>query len=247
MFLSHLENEISTRRGFMSRLAASCFNERITGRALPFCVWSFFLVPVILSTASDARGVSLEALSLQSLLAVARGILSTAFVLLISISYLVRIRAAEKARGFWERRFPMWVLVASMVGMGLLQSHSGTPPVYLAGAGLVLAISGAALSIWSIWHLRASFSVLVEARRTVISGPYRYVRHPLYLGEILNILGICLMIGTGAALLFWLLITACQLARARFEEEKLSRALSDYQPYRTMTPFIVPSLLPRLH
>jgi protein-S-isoprenylcysteine O-methyltransferase Ste14 len=115
----------------------------------------------------------------------------------------------------------------------------------LVAAGLLLAPLGLSLSIWSVWHLRDSFSILAEARRTVASGPYHYVRHPLYLGEALTMLGVCLLIGTGSALIFWAAFTGLQLARARIEEKKLSSALSDYLAYRTKTPFILPEFLMR--
>jgi protein-S-isoprenylcysteine O-methyltransferase Ste14 len=140
----------------------------------------------------------------------------------------------------------MAVLVASIAGMGLLHSRPGSPPVYLVATGLVLGPFGLCLSIWSIWHLRNSFSILAEARRTVVSGPYRYVRHPLYVGEALTMLGACLLIGTEIALLFWAVITGLQLARARIEEKKLSQAFSDYRAYRKKTPFIFPDFLVRL-
>jgi protein-S-isoprenylcysteine O-methyltransferase Ste14 len=218
----------------------------ITRRAFPFCIWIVFLVVVLFSLTADAQKVSYGRLSLQTVLPAAREILTAAFMLLVAASYLVRIGATEPARGFWERRFPMWVFVTSMAGMALLHSHPASPPVYVAETGLVFALLGACLSIWSVWHLRGSFSILAEARRTVVSGPYRYIRHPLYLGEMLNMLGICLMIGTGTALLFWLVISAWQLARARIEEKKLSVALPDYRSYRSNTPFIVPGALTRL-
>ncbi|MDH3444320.1 MAG: isoprenylcysteine carboxylmethyltransferase family protein, partial [Deltaproteobacteria bacterium] len=98
------------------------------------------------------------------------------------------------------------------------------------------------LSSWSVWHLRDSISIMAEARRIVVSGPYCYLRHPLYLGEIVTLLGACLLIGTWIALLFWVVISASQITRARIEENKLSRVLPDYESYRRKTPFILPGL-----
>jgi protein-S-isoprenylcysteine O-methyltransferase Ste14 len=218
----------------------------IIGKALPLCVWMFFLVVILFSVIADARRMSHEGASLESLLLLARAGLTGAFMVLLATSYLVRTQATERARGFWERTFPLLVFLASIAGVGLLQSRPGSPPFYLVGAGLLLAPLGLCLSIWSVWHLRNSFSILAEARRTVLSGPYGYVRHPLYLGEILSMLGLCLLIGTGTALLFWAVISGLQLARARIEEKKLARALSDYKAYRRKTPFIFPDFLVRL-
>lgn len=213
------------------------------GKAFPLCLWTFLLVFILFSLKADALQMFREGVRLESFLLVARGGLRGAFMVLLVAAYLTRFRTVERAQGFWERTFPLLVLLATIVGLGLLESHEGSLRVHLAGAGLFLAPLGLCLSVWSLWHLRSSFSILAEARCTVVSGPYQYVRHPLYLGEILTMLGVCLMIGTGIALLFWGVISGSQLARARIEEKKLSQALPDYETYRRKTPFIFPDFL----
>lgn len=217
----------------------------IVGKVLPLSVWIVFLVLILFSMMADARRMLHEGASLESLLVLARAGLTGAFMVLLATAYLTRIRPTENAQGLLERTFPLFVFLVSIAGMGLLQSRPGSPPLYFVAPGLLLAPLGLCLSIWSVWHLRNSFSILAEARRTVVSGPYRYLRHPLYLGEALTMLGACLLIGTGIALLFWAVITGLQLVRARIEEKKLSRALSDYQAYRRKTPFIFPDFLVR--
>jgi protein-S-isoprenylcysteine O-methyltransferase Ste14 len=221
-------------------VSAGNWTSWITGKALPLGVWIFFLMAVLFSVMADARRMFHEGASLESLLVLARTGLTGAFMVLLATAYLTRIRATKKAQGFLERTFPMLVLIASIAGMGLLHSLPGSPPLYFVATGLILGPLGLCLSIWSVWHLRNSFSILAEVRRTVVSGPYRYVRHPLYLGEALTMLGACLLIGTEIALLFWAVITGLQLARARIEERKLSWALCDYEAYRKRTPFIFP-------
>ena len=238
-----------SRRGLVitlwSAAAVNGWKSWITGKALPLCVWISFLVVILFSVMADARRIWHEGASLESLLLLARGGLTGAFMVLLATAYLTRIHATESAQGFWQRTFPLFVFLASIAGVGLLQSRSGSPAFYLAGAGLLLAPLGLCLSVWSVWHLRSSFSILAEARRTVVSGPYRYVRHPLYLGEALSMLGVCLLIGTGIAFLLWAVISGLQIARGRIEEKKLSRALSDYEAYQRKTPFIFPDFLVR--
>jgi protein-S-isoprenylcysteine O-methyltransferase Ste14 len=231
-----------------ARSSAPAGNDRknyIAGKVLPLAVWIFFLVLILISMIADARRMLYEGASLDSLLVLARASLTGAFMVLLASAYLTRIRATERAQGFWERSFPLLVFLVSIVGMGLVQSRPGSPPLYFVAAGLILGPLGLCLSIWSVWHLRSSFSILAEARRTVVSGPYRYLRHPLYLGEALTMLGACLLIGTWIALLFWAAVSGLQLARARIEEKKLSRVLSDYPAYRGKTPFIFPDFLVR--
>jgi protein-S-isoprenylcysteine O-methyltransferase Ste14 len=108
--------------------------------------------------------------------------------------------------------------------------------------GLLLTVLGHYVSLWALWYLRGSFAVLAEARSPVTSGPYRYVRHPLYLGEMLSMLGLCLAMGTVTSLLFWLAITGMQLIRARIEEAKLANQFDDYRAYLERTRFILPGL-----
>ena len=120
----------------------------IVGKVLPLSVWIFFLVLILFSMMADARRMLHEGASLESLLVLARAGLTGAFMVLLATAYLTRIRATERAQGFLERTFPLFVFLASITGMGLLQSRPGSPPLYLVAAGLVLALLGLCLSIW---------------------------------------------------------------------------------------------------
>jgi protein-S-isoprenylcysteine O-methyltransferase Ste14 len=55
-------------------------------------------------------------------------------------------------------------------------------------------------------------------------------------------LGLCLAMGTAAALLFWAVWTGMQMTRARIEEAKLAGQFEDYRAYRETTRFILPGL-----
>jgi protein-S-isoprenylcysteine O-methyltransferase Ste14 len=164
------------------------------------------------------------------------------FLLLVVAAYLTRAHAVDRAQGFWERFFPMLVLIVTFVGMSFLERVRGTYYSELVGTGLLLTFLGYSLSLWALWHLRGSFAIMAEARSPVTSGPYRYVRHPLYLGEGLSMLGLCLAMGTFTALLVWVVISGMQLARARIEEAKLADQFDDYRTYRERTRFILPGL-----
>jgi protein-S-isoprenylcysteine O-methyltransferase Ste14 len=136
----------------------------------------------------------------------------------------------------------MLVLLATFVGMSFLGRADVPPRVELVAVGLLLTLIGFYFSLWAVWHLRASFGIMAEARSPVTAGPYRFVRHPLYLGESLSMLGLCLAMGTAPALLFWVLWTGMQLARAYIEERKLARQFDDYRVYCQRTRFILPCL-----
>jgi len=55
---------------------------------------------------------------------------------------------------------------------------------------LLVSVVGYAVAVWSVVCLGRSFALLVSVRTLVRRGPYRYVRHPMYLGYILLFAGI---------------------------------------------------------
>jgi protein-S-isoprenylcysteine O-methyltransferase Ste14 len=117
-----------------------------------------------------------------------------------------------------------------------------TIPIGAAGASasvarlsiaIVLIAIGWAVSVWSLAVLGRSFGVLADARALVARGPYRVVRHPLYLGELINLAG--LVVGSKRWVLpcvAWLLLVGVQLLRSAYEERVLDAAFPEYEQYR---------------
>ena len=99
---------------------------------------------------------------------------------------------------------------------------------------------------WSILSLRTNFSVLPEARSLVQNGPYRIVRHPLYLGycalwvawaaEASSGVGPWLWAGFGILLFLY---------RGFVEERKMREFVSGYEEYCQKTPGLIPTPRPR--
>jgi protein-S-isoprenylcysteine O-methyltransferase Ste14 len=119
----------------------------------------------------------------------------------------------------------------------------GSPP----GGGLQLAadlllVAGLAWAVWSLRFLGRNVSVIAQARQVVERGPYRWVRHPLYTGEIVSALGLGLTTGSVRAVIAWLLLVALQVYRAMREEQVLLRALPGYRDYRGRTAALLPGL-----
>ncbi len=214
----------------------------LTGKALPISICAVLAVAVGQSLLGDATAVGRAGVSVLTALGLLRRLLTLGFIVLIAASYLTRAAAVAAARGFWERVFPVLVLLAGPTGVVVLSREDAPSSASLATLGLVLGVGGGCQSLWALAHLKRSFSIMVEARGLVTSGPYRYVRHPLYLGETLVLFGLCLMIGTAMAVLFAAGISALQLIRARLEEAKLARQFPDYGSYRGRTSFILPGL-----
>jgi protein-S-isoprenylcysteine O-methyltransferase Ste14 len=109
--------------------------------------------------------------------------------------------------------------------------------------GTVLWLAGSVVVVVSIWWLRRAFSIEPEARRMVTTGPYRFARHPIYSGYVLQYIGLWLNYPTvvlGLVVAAWLWLT---LARVRYEERVLSRAFPEYETYRQRVGAVGPRLL----
>ena len=98
----------------------------------------------------------------------------------------------------------------------------------LLGFAAVLTLGGLAVALWGLAYLRRNFSVFVEVREIIANGPYRFVRHPLYIGEILMATGLCLSRPTLFGILVVLALSRLQWARTVMEEARLSAASPEY-------------------
>jgi protein-S-isoprenylcysteine O-methyltransferase Ste14 len=218
------------------------WQEWLAGKAFPLAIFTLFLVMNGLPLPREIMQVVGDGIHLYPVMELLRQFFMVGFLLLVIAAYLTRTHAVARAQGFWEMVFPMLVLLATFVGMAFLGHTDVSHRTELVAVGLLLTLIGFYFSLWAVWHLRASFGIMAEARSPVTVGPYQYVRHPLYLGESLSMLGLCLAMGTASAFFFWVLWTGMQLARAHIEEGKLARQFDDYRTYRERTRFILPGL-----
>lgn len=118
----------------------------------------------------------------------------------------------------------------------------GAPPGAVADAAAdVLMLAGTAWAVWSLRFLGRNLSVIAQARQVVDRGPYRWVRHPLYTGEIVSSLGLAITAGSPWAFAAWLAFCGLQAYRALREEQILLRALPGYRSYRARTGALFPA------
>jgi protein-S-isoprenylcysteine O-methyltransferase Ste14 len=103
------------------------------------------------------------------------------------------------------------------------------------------------LSILVLVRLGRSFSIVPQARRLVTTGPYAYVRHPLYLSEEIAIIGVVVVHFSALAVLILIVQWMFQLRRMVNEERLLRAHFPEYDSYATATPRIIPLSLPQIH
>jgi protein-S-isoprenylcysteine O-methyltransferase Ste14 len=189
-------------------------------------------------------------------------ITALAFDALVLASFMSRGEARARPQGFWENIYPLLTVFVPVLGFTLLfvpqvrELLPGWPqgaitwmrgvsplfPFYLVVGGTAIALAGAAFSIWALSYLRRSFGLRTAVRELVRSGPYRWVRHPLYFGEIVHVLGIAILSGTPAGLVLFVVSVGLQVVRARIEERKFLSTLPEYRGYMAQTGFLWPRL-----
>ena len=111
-------------------------------------------------------------------------------------------------------------------------------------AGEVVALLSCAFLLASVLALGTCFGVLPEARGLVTRGPYRLVRHPVYLGELGACAGLVMGAPTAWNLSAAAVLLAAQLVRMRLEERALEREFPEYAAYAARTPRLLPSTRP---
>ena len=120
-----------------------------------------------------------------------------------------------------------------------------TPPV--AGYGLV-AVEAAAFAFawWGRLHLGRLWSGMItlrEGHRVVDTGPYAYVRHPMYTGLLFFYIGMPLLLGSwwGVVVAFGRVLLLC--ARIPIEERVLRAGLDGYDAYTRRVRYrLIPGL-----
>lgn len=158
-------------------------------------------------------------------------LVETLLFAVLATAFIVRHDPVSRSLGVAEIIVP---LVGSVLPFGLLT----TPPViWMNGNCSLLTIISLWMTIttffttWSMWTLRRSFSITVEARALVTAGPYRWIRHPVYLGEVMATLAVMVWRLSVLSIVIFALFVSIQFSRAYLEERKLLSTFPDYRNF----------------
>src|SRR5436190_6459216 len=169
---------------------------------------------------------------------------------LIAAYYLLRTVivaafAAFTVRRAAPRRRAREPLALGACALAIAALLAFTPPGSGSAPGLMLAgdlvaVLGCLWLLASVLALGRCFGVLPDARGLVTRGPYRAVRHPVYLGEITACAGLALAAPSLRNGLVLAVFVGAQLVRMGFEERALRHAFPEYAAYAERTPRLVP-------
>jgi protein-S-isoprenylcysteine O-methyltransferase Ste14 len=217
------------------------------GKVLPGALFAVFVIVQLQILRGDlARTLATEP-GLDVIALLLNRVLSLLFAAAVAFIYIVRQPPRQAIHS------PLAFVVSMYASFGLL----AIPPIgrllaarpIATDSGIVLTLSnllvasGIGFSVYALTYLRLNFSILPEARSLVRGGPYRLVRHPVYLGEILSGLGIVLAMPSVIASTVWASFVVAQMIRIGFEEEVLAAQIPEYGDFmRTTRRRVIPLL-----
>ncbi len=147
-------------------------------------------------------------------------------------------------RQFVGFRIAIFVIVILVIRSGAFKGHHAivSNPI-LQGIGMALFLTGLGLAVWARVYLGRNWGTPMSERvdaELVTTGPYRYIRNPIYSGIILAAIGTAVAVSW-----YWLvavvLMGAYFIYSATVEEHTMERLFpNDYPAYKRSTKMLIP-------
>lgn len=149
---------------------------------------------------------------------------------------------------FFYRGYTQAIFFSSIVFYVVFFQHSdifeGTGvDTLMDAAGIGCLVAGEFLRIWAVSHVgRSTRSRRLKAPVLVTTGPYAYVRHPIYVGNFLIGLGMVILSEAMLFVLVFLVLFSIQYAFITGEEEAFLKGHfgGEFERYRQQTPKYIP-------
>ena len=208
------------------------------GRLALMPVFTFFLTLNSLAVYKDLKGV--YPFNLNKAVEFTHHLLIVCFYILLVLLYFLRTSPISTSKS------PVTNIIAIVTTfipftIPLLGRHLSVDP-FSALISSVIIIFGMLLAIFALLVLGKNLSIIPQARKLVNTGPYRWVKHPLYLGELICVLGIVVGEITTPKIIIFILFSAAQIYRSLREEKLLISTFPEYQEYFLKTRRFVPGI-----
>jgi protein-S-isoprenylcysteine O-methyltransferase Ste14 len=126
----------------------------------------------------------------------------------------------------------------------LLRQRFVADMLWIATLGAALTVAGVALAIWARLTLGRNWSATVmqkSGHELITSGPFRYVRHPIYTGMLVAMIGPALAVGEWRGVVAVAISWLALWRKYRLEERYMVELFgSQYQEYRKRVPALIP-------
>ena len=208
--------------------------------AMPLIAWYGFALTIQLPRlAHQIASLDLATADARVLAGIASNLATQVFFMVLALLMVLRRQPLGKASGFYPR---FAAVAGTFLSLAIVVLPARELSVPLHVASTMLIVGGIVFALYAVLELGRSLSMLPEARRLVTNGPYSVIRHPLYLGEAVALVGVTLQYLSPWALALLALQCIFQLERMKNEELVLSRAFPDYRDYAARTARLVPGL-----
>jgi protein-S-isoprenylcysteine O-methyltransferase Ste14 len=138
------------------------------------------------------------------------------------------------------------VLPTVATAVGLIDTDR--PNVPMCGIGTILVIMGISLRLWGFNYIgHCLISSEPRANKLVTCGPYSHVRHPIYFGTFIIVIGLILVLGPSIMVIGLLSpIFPYYILLAIYEEKMLTKLFPSYEEYKKRVPMLIPSFRPKI-
>jgi protein-S-isoprenylcysteine O-methyltransferase Ste14 len=173
---------------------------------------------------------------------------------LFGIYWLVSAFSAKKTQKrepSWERLGHMILMAAGYIllfqrkgNWGLLNQRFLPEIPWIAWLGAAITFTGVLFAIWARWNLGQNWSAGVtikQGHQIIRTGPYAYIRHPIYTGMLVAVIGSALTAGEYRGLLAFAIILFGFYQKARKEEKFLAANFGEpFLEHKQHTGFFLP-------
>lgn len=166
-------------------------------------------------------------------------LLAASFYALVVFLYFVRRDARSTTKSLFVKSM---AVIASFLPFAIPFAGSPSEDIDRVLCADLITLAGMAVALYSLASLGRNFSIIPQARTLVRTGPYKLVRHPVYLGELIATFGIVMARPSVSAWAVFCLIAVLLLYRAIQEEKLLASTFPEYEFYSRRVARLIPGI-----